>query len=535
MAVIPFEVVSQHRCFNGTVGFYKHEAASTACSMKFSVFTPPQAQAGRVPVLYYLAGLTCTEETFMIKAGAQRVAAELGIMLVAPDTSPRGVKLPGDSDSWDFGVGAGFYVDATVEPWSRHYRMYTYITQELRALIEAQFPADPARTGIFGHSMGGHGALTHCAAQSRIVSLGLGLRAHRGTEAVPWGQKAFTGYLGPDRGQWAQYDATEIVVGREGCRRPAAHLDRPGAVGSVPADAAASAPVRGGREEGRLSAARCGAMKAMTTATTSSPPSCRITCVHHAKILAELSSLAAAMMALRAATHDPGSGSLRLCQMTTSRVSGVSNGTGSTLTGASFARVRARCSGRVATSSVPASMNGISSNPWRGGAHVEVGAGQAANQLLQRERVTARPTKHMGQGEVLRFGDGVAHCGWSFDDGARPSAPARRSTMRSDPGNARSPNSRRLFRPRTDRRRRIRAGRGWFRRSARRDSGFPGPPGTRRWNTAGMTRSSASADTIRVKVRCTVRRVESGLGTQGRLDAQQGLPDRLDQRQPARA
>ena len=136
MAVIPFEVVSQHRCFNGTVGFYKHEAASTSCSMKFSVFTPPQAQSGRVPVLYYLAGLTCTEETFMIKAGAQRIAAELGIMLVAPDTSPRGLKLPGESDSWDFGVGAGFYVDATVEPWSRHYRMYTYVTQELRARLD---------------------------------------------------------------------------------------------------------------------------------------------------------------------------------------------------------------------------------------------------------------------------------------------------------------------------------------------------------------------------------------------------------------
>src|SRR6201989_3134578 len=159
MAVIPFEVVSQHRCFNGTVGFYKHEAGTTPGSLNFSVFTPPQAQAGRVPVLYYLAGLTCTEETFMIKAGAQRVAAELGLMLVAPDTSPRGLNIPGDSASWDFGVAAGFYVDATQEPWSKNYRMYTYITKELRGLIEAQFPADAARTGIFGHSMGGHGAL----------------------------------------------------------------------------------------------------------------------------------------------------------------------------------------------------------------------------------------------------------------------------------------------------------------------------------------------------------------------------------------
>jgi S-formylglutathione hydrolase len=212
MAVIPFEVVSQHRCFKGTVGFYKHEAASTSCAMKFSVFTPPQAQSERVPVLYYLAGLTCTEETFMIKAGAQRVAAELGIMLVAPDTSPRGVKLPGDSDNWDFGVGAGFYVDATVEPWSRHYRMYTYVTQELRALIEAQFPADPARTGIFGHSMGGHGALTIALRNPnryRSVSAFAPIAAPK---QCPWGQKAFSGYLGPDRGQWSTHDATELVA-----------------------------------------------------------------------------------------------------------------------------------------------------------------------------------------------------------------------------------------------------------------------------------------------------------------------------------
>jgi S-formylglutathione hydrolase len=227
MAVIPFEVVSQHRCFNGTVGFYKHEAASTACSMKFAVFTPPQAQSGRVPVLYYLAGLTCTEETFMIKGGAQRVAAELGIMLVAPDTSPRGVKIPGDSDSWDFGVAAGFYLDATAEPWSRNYRMYSYVTQELRALIEAQFPADPARTGIFGHSMGGHGALTIALRNPdryRSVSAFAPIAAPK---QCPWGQKAFSGYLGPDRGQWAQYDATELVARvKDAASRPPILIDQ---------------------------------------------------------------------------------------------------------------------------------------------------------------------------------------------------------------------------------------------------------------------------------------------------------------------
>jgi S-formylglutathione hydrolase len=227
MAAIPFEVVSQHRCFNGTVGFYKHQAGSTACAMKFAVFTPPQAQSGRVPVLYYLAGLTCTEETFMIKAGAQRVAAELGIMLVAPDTSPRGLNIPGDSESWDFGVAAGFYLDATVEPWSRHYRMYSYVTQELRALIESQFPADAARTGIFGHSMGGHGALTIALKNPdryRSVSAFAPIAAPK---QCPWGQKAFSGYLGPDRGQWSNYDATELVLQvKEAAHRPTILIDQ---------------------------------------------------------------------------------------------------------------------------------------------------------------------------------------------------------------------------------------------------------------------------------------------------------------------
>jgi S-formylglutathione hydrolase len=227
MAVIPFEVVSQHRCFNGTVGFYRHEAASTACAMKFSVFTPPQAQSGRVPVLYYLAGLTCTEETFMIKAGAQRVAAELGIMLVAPDTSPRGLNIPGDSESWDFGVAAGFYLDATAEPWSRHYRMYTYVTQELRALIEAQFPADSARTGIFGHSMGGHGALTIALKNPDRYHSVSAFAPIAAPKQCPWGQKAFSGYLGPDRGQWGNYDATELVSQvKDAARRPPILIDQ---------------------------------------------------------------------------------------------------------------------------------------------------------------------------------------------------------------------------------------------------------------------------------------------------------------------
>lgn len=205
------ETIGAHAAFGGTVGFYKHVSQVNDCTMKFAVYTPPQAAQRAVPVLYYLAGLTCTEETFMIKAGAQRLAAELGLMLVAPDTSPRGVSLPGDSDAWDFGVGAGFYLDATREPWSRHYRMYSYVTSELPALVDAHFPGDRARQGIFGHSMGGHGALTiglkNPHGRYRSISAFAPIAAPK---QVPWGQKAFTGYLA-DASEWNAYDATELV------------------------------------------------------------------------------------------------------------------------------------------------------------------------------------------------------------------------------------------------------------------------------------------------------------------------------------
>ncbi|MGE0115614.1 MAG: S-formylglutathione hydrolase [Steroidobacteraceae bacterium] len=205
------ECLSQHPCFGGTVGFYRHQASSTHCAMKFAVFTPPQVVQNKVPVLYYLAGLTCNEETFMIKAGAQRLAAELGLMLVAPDTSPRGVPLPGDSDSWDFGVAAGFYLDATEQPWARHYRMYSYLTRELPALIGSHFAADLSRQGIFGHSMGGHGALTiglKHPEQYRSISAFAPIAAPM---QCPWGTKAFTGYLGLDQSHWTQYDATVLM------------------------------------------------------------------------------------------------------------------------------------------------------------------------------------------------------------------------------------------------------------------------------------------------------------------------------------
>jgi S-formylglutathione hydrolase len=221
------ETLSRHGCFGGSMSFHRHDATETRCAMRFAVFTPPQAAKHAVPVLYYLAGLTCTEETFMIKAGAQRVAAELGLMLVAPDTSPRGVPLPGDSTSWDFGVGAGFYVDATQEPWSAHYRMYAYVTRELPALIAGSFPADMQRQGIFGHSMGGHGALTIALKNPNTYRSVSAFAPIAAPMRCPWGEKAFTGYLGADRATWAPYDASELVrVLRSVAGRPPILIDQ---------------------------------------------------------------------------------------------------------------------------------------------------------------------------------------------------------------------------------------------------------------------------------------------------------------------
>jgi len=204
------EVISRHFCWGGDVGYFKHRSTATDCEMRFAVFTPPQVSGGPVPVLYYLAGLTCTEETFVTKAGALEHAARLGVMLVAPDTSPR-VELPGDRDSWDFGIAAGFYLDATQSPWSRHYRMYSYVVEELPQVIAANFRADLKRSGIMGHSMGGHGALT-IALKNPDKYRSISAFAPIGAPAqVPWGNKAFTGYLGGDRAAWAQYDAVELV------------------------------------------------------------------------------------------------------------------------------------------------------------------------------------------------------------------------------------------------------------------------------------------------------------------------------------
>jgi S-formylglutathione hydrolase len=210
--VTALETLAEHRCFGGVQGYYRHESRECGSPMRFSVYRPPAAESGSVPVLYYLAGLTCTEETFAIKAGAQRVAAELGLMLVAPDTSPRSPRLPGDDAAWDFGLGAGFYVDATSEPWSRHYRMYSYVTRELPEVVAASFPARAGAQGIFGHSMGGHGALV-CALRNPGSYQSLSAFAPIAAPSrCPWGTKAFSGYLGDDRKEWAKYDASELIA-----------------------------------------------------------------------------------------------------------------------------------------------------------------------------------------------------------------------------------------------------------------------------------------------------------------------------------
>jgi S-formylglutathione hydrolase len=206
------ELVSEHGCYGGVQRFYKHSSRETRGTMKFSVYLPPQSKTGKVPVLYYLAGLTCTEETFPIKAHAQQAAAEHGLMLVAPDTSPREPRLPGDADSWDFGQGAGFYLDATQAPWATNYRMYSYVTRELPEIVAQSFPADTAASGIFGHSMGGHGALTIALKNPSVYKSVSAFAPIAAPMQCPWGKKGFGNYLGADQEAWREYDATELVA-----------------------------------------------------------------------------------------------------------------------------------------------------------------------------------------------------------------------------------------------------------------------------------------------------------------------------------
>ncbi len=206
------ETLSEHAAFGGKVGFYRHTSATTNCDMQFSVFVPPQARSGPVPMLTWLSGLTCTEETFMIKSGAQRTAAELGLMILNPDTSPRGEDVPDDpAGGWDFGVAAGFYLNATEDPWRRNYQMYDYVVRELQWLALENFPVDSARQGIFGHSMGGHGALTLGLKHPEIYRSISAFAPISHPSACPWGEKAFRHYLGPDEASWADYDATELA------------------------------------------------------------------------------------------------------------------------------------------------------------------------------------------------------------------------------------------------------------------------------------------------------------------------------------
>ena len=202
------EILSEQKCHKGVQGFYAHKSDVCGCVMKFALFLPPKPNA---PLLTWLSGLTCTHETFAIKAGAQRVAAELGIAILAPDTSPRGLGLPGEDDDWDFGTGAGFYLDATQSPWDKNYRMQSYIVEELSQLVAASFAVDKERQGIFGHSMGGHGALSlHLKNPQtyRSVSAFAPLVAPM---QCPWGEKALRGYLGEERDAWRAYDSCELA------------------------------------------------------------------------------------------------------------------------------------------------------------------------------------------------------------------------------------------------------------------------------------------------------------------------------------
>ncbi len=225
-----YEVISEHACFGGVQGFYRHSSTVIGLPMRFGVYRPPKAvwpNARPVPVLIYLAGLTCTEETFAIKAGAQQLAAELGLMLVTPDTSPRDTGVAGADAAWDFGHGAGFYLDATQTPWAHHWRMESWITGELPAVLAQHFPVqagDGLHMGVFGHSMGGHGALTLALRHPELFRSVSALAPIAAPMQCPWGVKAFSGYLGEDRSAWAAHDATELI--KAGARCPPLLVDQ---------------------------------------------------------------------------------------------------------------------------------------------------------------------------------------------------------------------------------------------------------------------------------------------------------------------
>ena len=203
------ELVEEHVCFEGRQQVWQHRAETTACDMRFAVYLPPQAGQGPCPVLYWLSGLTCTEQNVITKSGFQRYAAELGLVVVCPDTSPRGEQVA-DDDAYDLGQGAGFYLNATQAPWSDHFRMYDYVVSELPALIEANFPVADRR-GISGHSMGGHGALVVALKNPDRYASVSAFAPIVAPSKVPWGEKAFTAYLGDNRDDWLEWDACELL------------------------------------------------------------------------------------------------------------------------------------------------------------------------------------------------------------------------------------------------------------------------------------------------------------------------------------
>ncbi|WP_294001696.1 S-formylglutathione hydrolase [Sphaerotilus sp.] len=215
------ELVSEHGCFGGVQRFYRHVSREIGLPMRFALFLPKQALAGEaVPLLTFLAGLTCTEETFAMKAGAQRSAAAHGLALLMPDTSPRGTGVLGEAEHWDFGVGAGFYLDATQPPWAGHWRMESYLLRELIPAVAAQSGLDGTRLGISGHSMGGHGALTLALRHpGRFASVSAFAPICAPT-LCPWGHKAFTGYLGPDTSTWGDHDASVLMARQDGAPYP---------------------------------------------------------------------------------------------------------------------------------------------------------------------------------------------------------------------------------------------------------------------------------------------------------------------------
>lgn len=207
---MPLETVSTSLSYGGTQGVYSHTSSATGTDMTFSVFVPPYKNGTQLPILWYLSGLTCTHSNVTEKAGFQRLASESGLIIVAPDTSPRGDEVP-DDDTYDFGKGAGFYVDATQEPWSKHFKMRSYIEQELPEVIASNFPADMNRQGITGHSMGGHGALTIALRNPATYKSVSAFSPIVSPMNSPWGNKAFSGYLGTDKNSWREYDACALI------------------------------------------------------------------------------------------------------------------------------------------------------------------------------------------------------------------------------------------------------------------------------------------------------------------------------------